>query len=82
MLFFLSCYSNICNRLSETNVPMHKVQTSLGLPDGFLCSGIQFYLPLSPYLCYNISFLGTVLYLSVRGPAKMGDVNNFHVATG
>ena len=27
--FFLVCYSNICNRLSETNAPEHRVQTSL-----------------------------------------------------
>ena len=27
--FSLVCYSNICNRLSETNAPEHRVQTSL-----------------------------------------------------
>ena len=26
--FSLVCYSNICNRLSETNAPEHRVQTS------------------------------------------------------
>ena len=27
--FSLVCYSNICNRLSETNAPEYRVQTSL-----------------------------------------------------
>ena len=34
-----------------------------GLPVGFFCSGIQFYLLLSPYLCY-ISLLYLDLYVS------------------
>ena len=34
----------------------------MGLPVGFLCSGIQFYLLLSPYLCF-ISFLYLDLYV-------------------
>ena len=29
LIFTLVCYSNICNRLSETNAPEHRVQTSL-----------------------------------------------------
>ena len=29
VFFSLVCYSNICNRLSETNAPEHRVQTSL-----------------------------------------------------
>ena len=29
LIFSLVCYSNICNRLSETNAPEHRVQTSL-----------------------------------------------------
>ena len=29
LIFPLVCYSNICNRLSETNAPEHRVQTSL-----------------------------------------------------
>ena len=29
LMFSLVCYSNICNRLSETNAPEHRVQTSL-----------------------------------------------------
>ena len=32
------------------------------MPDGFLCSGIQFYLLLSPYLCFK-SFLYLGLYV-------------------
>ena len=33
-----------------------------GLPVGFFCSGIQFYLLLSPYLCF-ISFIYLDLYV-------------------
>ena len=29
LIFSFFCYSNICNRLSETNAPEHIVQTSL-----------------------------------------------------
>ena len=29
LIFSLVCYSNICNRLSETNAPENRVQTSL-----------------------------------------------------
>ena len=36
-------------------------QAHQGLPAGFLCSGIQFYLLLSPYLCF-VSFLYLDLY--------------------
>ena len=37
-------------------------QAYRGLPAGFLCSGIQFYLLLSPYFCF-MSFLYLDLYV-------------------